>query len=73
MGGFSMKYNKLEISLAAGLLAALVWCALEPRVTMRWWCVAFEPLCDGVLTGEGSGGELVLRSFFAEWVKGIFA
>ena len=45
-----MKYTKLEVSLAAGLLCALVWCALEPKILMNWWCAAFEPLCDGVLT-----------------------
>ena len=67
-----MKFKKWEISLAVGLLVALVWCALEPRVLLGWWGAAFEPLCGGVLTGEGGGEEIVLRSFFAEWVKGIF-
>lgn len=67
-----MKLNKLEISLAVGLLAALVWCAVEPRVTVRWWCAAFEPLCDGVLTAEG-GEAVVYRSFFAELIGRMLA
>ena len=67
-----MKYTKLEISLAVGLLCALVWCALEPSILMSWWGAAFEPLCDGVLTAEGSGDEIVLRSFFAELLAELF-
>ena len=63
-----MKYTKLEISLAVGLLCALVWCAMEPRFLLSWWGAAFEPLCDGVLTAEGGGGEVIFRSFFAELV-----
>ena len=63
-----MKFRKIEISLAVGiLLCALVWCALEPGFLMSWWGAAFEPLCDGVLTAEGEGGEVVLHhSFRAE-------
>ena len=73
MGGFSMKYTKLEVSLAVGLLCALIWCALEPGILMNWWCAAFEPLCDGVLTAEGEGGEVVLRSFFAELLEKLLS
>ena len=51
-----MKFRKIEISLAVGLLCALVWCALEPGFLMSWWGAAVEPLCDGVLTAEGEGG-----------------
>ena len=68
-----MKFRKIEISLAVGLLCALVWCALEPGFLMSWWGAAFEPLCDGVLTAEGEGGEAVLRSFFAELLEKINA
>ena len=64
-----MKFRKIEISLAVGLLCALVWCALEPG----WWGAAFEPLCDGVLTAEGEGGEVVLRSFFAELLEKLLS
>ena len=53
-----MKFRKIEISLAVGLLCALVWCA---------------PLCDGVLTAEGEGGEVVLRSFFAELLEKLLS
>ncbi len=68
-----MKYNKLEISLAIGLLCALVWCALEPHFLMNWWGAAFEPLCDGALTAEGGGEGVVLRSFFAELTGKLFS
>ena len=34
---------------------------------------AFEPLCDGVLTAEGEGGEVVLRSFFAELLEKLLS
>lgn len=68
-----MKYTKLEISLAVGLLCALVWCALEPHFLLSWWGAAFEPLCDGVLTAEGGDGEVVLRSFFAELLEKLLS
>ena len=64
-----MKFRKIEISLAVGLLCALVWCALEPGFLMSWWGAAFEPLCDGVLTAEG----VVLRSFFAELLEKLLS
>ena len=73
MGGFLMTYTKFEISLAVGLLCALAWCALEPRFLANWWGAAFEPLCDGVLTAEGEGGEVVLRSFFAELLEKLLS
>lgn len=63
-----MKFWKIEISLAVGLLCALVWCALEPGFLMSWWGAAFEPLCDGVLTAEA-----VLRSFFAELLEKLLS
>lgn len=66
-----MKFTRFECSLAVGLLCALIWCALEPRVLANWWCAAFEPLCGGVLTAEGGGEEIVLRSFFADWLGGL--
>lgn len=68
-----MKFRKIEISLAVGLLCALVWCALEPGFLMSWWGAAFEPLCDSVLTAEGEGGEVVLRSFFAELLEKLLS
>ncbi len=40
---------------------------------MSWWGAAFEPLCDGVLTAEGEGGEVVLRSFFAELLEKLLS
>ena len=63
-----MKFRKIEISLAVGLR-----CALEPGFLMSWWGAAFEPLCDGVLTAEGEGGEVVLRSFFAELLEKLLS
>lgn len=68
-----MKYNKIEISLAVGLLCALLWCAVKPELGLNWWCAAFEPLCDGVLTAENGGDEVVFRSFFGELAKRILS
>ena len=51
-----MKFRKIEISLAVGLLCALVWCALEPGVLMSWGGAAVEPLGAGGLPGGGGGG-----------------
>ena len=68
-----MKFNKLEISLAVGLVCALVWCALEPHALLHWWGAAFEPLCDGVLTAGNGGEGIVLRSFFGELLAGAFS
>ena len=68
-----MKFRKIEISLAVGPLCALVRGALEPGLLLSWWGAAFEPLCDGVLTAEGEGGEVVLRSFFAELLEKLLS
>lgn len=45
----------------------------SPGFLMSWWGAAFEPLCDGVLTAEGEGGEVVLRSFFAELLEKLLS
>ena len=46
----------------------LVWCAVSPRFTPMWWTTAFAPLCDGILSTEGTG-EILLRSKFWELVQ----
>ena len=68
-----MKFRKIEISLAVGLLCGGGWCAVERGFLMSWGGAAFEPLCDGVLTAEGEGSEVVLRSFFAELLEKLLS
>ena len=66
MGGFSMKWTKWELSLAAGLAVMLLFCAARGQNTLRWWSAAFSPLCDGILTQSTSGGDVVVKSKLAE-------
>ena len=55
-----MKY-RLEYSLLLALAVTLLYCAILPDAR-AWWGTAFSPLCDGVLTAEGAGGEIILKS-----------
>ena len=57
MDGVFMR--KWELSLMFALFFTLVWYAVIPHP--MWWTTAFSPLCDGILTAEGTG-EIVLRS-----------
>ena len=63
--------NGWELSLAIGLLAALVWCALFPNPVGGWWCAAFSPLCDGILSSASGTGEIVLKSRLWELAQGL--
>ena len=65
MGGFSMKWTKWELSLAAGLAVMLLFCAARGTNT-QWWSVAFSPLCDGILTQSAATGGIVVKSKLAE-------
>ncbi len=65
MGGFSMKWTKWELSLAAGLAVMLLFCAARGTNT-QWWSVAFSPLCDGILTHSAASGDVVVKSKLAE-------
>jgi len=66
MDGVFMR--KWELSLMFAVAVTLVWCAVSPRFTPMWWTTAFAPLCDGILSAEGTG-EIVLRSKFWELVQ----
>ena len=65
MGGFSMKWTKWELSLAAGLTVMLLFCAARGTNT-QWWSAAFSPLCDGILTQSAASGDVVVKSKLAE-------
>ena len=56
-----MKY-RLEYSLVLALAVMLLYCAILPPDANAWWGTAFSPLCDGILTADGAGGEIVLKS-----------
>lgn len=56
-----MKY-RLEYSLALALAVTLLCCAILPPDAHAWWGTAFSPLCDGILTADTAGGEIVLKS-----------
>ena len=56
-----MKY-RLEYSLLFALAVTLLCCAVLPCDAHAWWGTAFSPLCDGVLTAEGSGEAIVFKS-----------
>ncbi len=58
--------RKWELSILIGTVAAILWCAAAPRLTVQWWATAFAPLCNGILGAGGCGGEIVLRSKFFE-------
>ena len=60
--------RKWEISLLIGVVVTMLCCAAPPRLAMQWWTTAFSPLCDGILSGAGSG-EIVLRSKFWELLQ----
>lgn len=68
MGGFSMKRTKVELSLAIGLAAMLLFCAARGQNTLQWWSAAFSPLCDGILTQSAASGSLVIKSRLAEFL-----
>jgi len=54
--------KKWEISLMVGAAVMLLWCAAEPGALMRWWGVAFSPLCDSMNCARLGGGDVVVRS-----------
>ena len=56
-----MKY-RLEYSLLFALAVTLVCCAILPPDAHAWWGTAFSPLCDGILTADGAGSGIVLKS-----------
>ena len=56
-----MKY-RLEYSLALALVVTLLCCAILPPDARAWWSTAFSPLCDGILTADGAGGKIILKS-----------
>lgn len=66
MGGFLMKRTTLELSLAIGLAAMLLYCASRGQSSMLWWSAAFSPLCDGILTHSAATGDIVVKSKLAE-------
>lgn len=66
MGGFYMKFNKLELSLAIGLAAMLLFCAADAQPTLQWWSAAFSPLCDGILAKRAASGGIVVKSKLLE-------
>lgn len=68
MDGIFMKH-RLEFSLALALAATLLCCAFAPHTTLRWWSVAFSPLCDGILTSGTASGEIVLKSRLLEVIS----
>lgn len=35
----------------------------------NWWCVLYPPLCMTEITGE----DAEIRSYFADWLKGVFS
>ena len=62
--------RKWELSLLFAVAVTLVWCAVSPRFTPMWWTTAFAPLCDGILSTEGTG-EILLRSKLWEVASGL--
>ena len=61
-----------ELSLAIGLAVMLLCCVAAPHGAMQWWGVAFSPLCDGVLTAELSGGDIIFKSKLCELLLRLF-
>ena len=61
--------NRLELSPAIGFTLMILCCAALPHHTMQWWSVAFSPLCDGILTGDLSGGDIILKSKLFELIS----
>ena len=64
--------KRLELSLLFGFAAMLLYFFLAPTQADAWWTSAFEPLCDGILSVEGAGEEIVLRSKLAELWRALF-
>jgi len=62
--------RKWELSLLFAVAVTLVWCAVSPRFTPMWWTTAFAPLCDGILSIEGTG-KILLRSKLWEVASGL--
>ena len=56
-----MKY-RLEYSLLLALAVTFLYCAVLSPDAHAWWGTAFSPLCDGILTADGTGSEIVLKS-----------
>ena len=65
-----MKY-RFEYSLTLALAATLLYCAILPPDVHAWWSAAFSPLCDGILTADGAGREIVLKSWLWELLTRI--
>jgi len=66
--------KRWELALLLGAAAAILWCAASggrETALLSWWSVAFEPLCDGILTEELGGGGIVLRSRLWELLMGL--
>ncbi len=63
-----MKRTKLELSLAIGLAAMLLYCASRGQSITLWWSAAFSPLCDGILTHSSATGDIVVKSKLMEWL-----
>ena len=64
--------KRLELSLLCGFTAMLLCFLLSPENANAWWTSAFEPLCDGILSAEGTGEEIILRSKIAELLRALF-
>lgn len=62
--------KKWEISLLIAVVAAIVCCAALPETAPQWWTAAFSPLCDGMLTANAEGADVVLRSRLWELLTG---
>ena len=56
-----MKY-RLEYSLLFALAVTLLCCIVLPQDASAWWGTAFSPLCDGILTADGAGEGIILKS-----------
>ena len=66
-----MKNNKFEISLFVALGVMLLCVLLQPAGITAWWAVAFESLCDGVLTEDTLGEGIVLQSRLLLWLQSL--
>ena len=58
--------KKLELSFLCGFAAMLFYFLLAPNDANAWWTSAFEPLCDGILSAEGEGETIIIRSKLLE-------
>lgn len=64
--------KRLELSLLFGFTVMLLHFFFAPTQADAWWTSAFEPLCDGILSAEGTGEEIILRSKIAELLRALF-